>query len=238
MSIAKVAMIGRKNVPKTLYAPKGVEIRTEGESWIISSHYYRSTHSYSAVRFTKGKWRVVDRAMRAFLHNYGTAAQKAEFAASGRECPASWSVIKQPQKPVIAKPVPHAKKHLTQKQKDEIGDIVDEVFDGSGIDGIAFGEDGDNPYAFMVFIPIDVDKGFVVYSCNKLFHQLGLLPHNKGLLMGEVVDYCGIVRGGGADGECYVASFNHPIVLGFEESDPRSRFILKNWRECDGDDAD
>ena len=117
-------------------------------------------------------------------------------------------------------------------------DMVDEVFDGSGIDGIAFGEDGDNPYAFMVFIPIDVDKGFVVYSCNKLFHQLGLLPHNKGLLMGEVVDYCGIVRGGGADGECYVASFNHPIVLGFEESDPRSRFILKNWRECDGDDAD
>ena len=78
----------------------------------------------------------------------------------------------------------------------------------------------------------------MTYICTKLFHRLGLLPQNKRLHVGEMGDYCGIVQGGGADGECYVASFNHPIVKEFAEGDSRRRFILKNWRDWDGDEED
>ena len=239
MAIAKAVMMGRKNGSKPLYAPNGVEITEKVESWVITSREYRVSHPpYTGVRFSKAKWHESDRAMMAFLYNFGTAEQKRGFAASGRECPTSWSVIRQPQEPSIGKFIPNATKHLTQKQKDEIVNIVESVFGESGIDGVSFGEDGDNHYAFMVFVPIDADERFVVYVCNKLFHRLGLLPHDKGLLMGEMEDYCGIVQGGGADGECYIASFNHPIVMEFGEGDLRRKFILKNWRDWDGDEED
>ena len=235
MSIAKAVVLGRKNGSKPLYAPNGVEITEKGESWVITSREYRASHSYTGVRFSKAKWHESDNAMRAFLYNYGTIEQKRLFAASGRECPVGWSVIEHSQKQSQ-----HAtkQKHLTQKQKDEIGDIVDEVFGDSGIKGGAFGEEGDNPYAFMVFVPIDVDERLVVYTCNKLFHRLGLLPQDKGLHMGEWGDYCCIVRGGRAEGECYIASLNHPVVMGFMECDSRARFILKNWRDWDGDEEE
>ena len=149
MSTAKEVMMGRKNGSNPLYAPNGVEITEKAESWVITSREYRASHPYTGVRFSKAKWHESDRAMRAFLYNFGTSEQKRRFAASGRECPASWSVIKQPQKPSI----PHATKHLTQKQKDGIGDIVESVFGESGIDGVSFGEDGDNPYAFRCSCP-------------------------------------------------------------------------------------
>lgn len=79
----------RKN-PQPLYAPTGIDITVEGRSWIISSAYYRSAHCYNGVRFSKAKFHKPDTAMKCFLHNFGTVAQKREFADSGRECPSEW----------------------------------------------------------------------------------------------------------------------------------------------------
>lgn len=79
----------RKNGEK-LYVPAGVFAKVEGKSWIITSDEYKRNSQYSAVKFTKKRWHDFDTAMRVFLANYGTAAQKKEFAESGRGCPAEW----------------------------------------------------------------------------------------------------------------------------------------------------
>lgn len=126
-------------------------------------------------------------------------------------------------------------KKLTKKAYEFIDHVVGEVFGDSGIENARICDDGDNPFAFLVSIPIDTDERLVVKTCNNLFHALELLPKGKDLAMGEFGDHCQLVRGGDSDGECYVAMFNHPAVLEFDANDPESRFILKNWREWDGD---
>lgn len=83
----------RKNGPKPLYAPSGVKIWTEGKSWLISSDHYTSTTYYRACKFSKAKWKKDEYAMRAFLDHYGTDTQKAEYAASGRDCPKEWKEV-------------------------------------------------------------------------------------------------------------------------------------------------
>lgn len=81
----------RKNGPKPLYAPKGVEVRDERGSWILSSEHYRRYSGYSGIRYTKRAWHNdFERVMFRFLEKYGTAEQRKEYAASGRECPESW----------------------------------------------------------------------------------------------------------------------------------------------------
>ena len=82
----------RKNGPAPLFIPKGIGVQERKGSWIITSENYRRNSTYSAIRFTKVRWHEFDRAMRAFLANYGTKEERAEFAASGRECPAEWKV--------------------------------------------------------------------------------------------------------------------------------------------------
>ena len=118
---------------------------------------------------------------------------------------------------------------LTKNAYDFIDDVVGAVVGGSGIEGAGLCDDGDNPFAFMVQMPIGTDERLVVETCNKLFHALELLPEGKDLALGEFSDYCHVVRGGTSEGECYVATFNHPAVLEFKESDPECQFILKNW---------
>lgn len=80
----------RKNGPAPLYAPSGVTITAERQSWLITSEHYRRTRGYSAVRMTKRRWGTADYAMKVFLENYGTQEQRAEYAASGRDCPTEW----------------------------------------------------------------------------------------------------------------------------------------------------
>ncbi|MBO6031678.1 MAG: hypothetical protein J6Q22_09415 [Prevotella sp.] len=90
-NIAKAAEI-RKNGRKPPFVPSGVSFFLKGHSWVITSEAYRQrvNYKYSGVKFSKAKWHEFDRAMRAFLGNYGTKEQKKEFAASGRECPPEW----------------------------------------------------------------------------------------------------------------------------------------------------
>lgn len=78
---------------RELYAPSGVKIVVEGRSWIIASASYCASTGYRGCRFSKAKWHDSDYAVRVFLENYGTAAQKAEYAASGRECPKEWKGV-------------------------------------------------------------------------------------------------------------------------------------------------
>lgn len=81
----------RKNGPKPLYAPKGVEVRNERGSWILSSEHYRRYSGYSGIRFTKRTWHNdFERVMFRFLEKYGTDEQRREYAESGRESPESW----------------------------------------------------------------------------------------------------------------------------------------------------
>ena len=81
----------RRNGPKPLYAPKGIEVSNERGSWILSSEHYRRYSGYSGIRFTKRTWHNdFERVMFRFLEKYGTDEQRREYAESGRECPAEW----------------------------------------------------------------------------------------------------------------------------------------------------
>lgn len=80
----------RKNGPKPLYAPNGVEVKEERGSWIFTSANFRASQPYSGVRYTKAKWHDYETVLRHFIGQHGTRAEKAAFAASGRECPAEW----------------------------------------------------------------------------------------------------------------------------------------------------
>lgn len=81
----------RKNGPQPLYASKGIEVRDEWGSWILSSEHYRRYSGYSGIRYTKKAWHNdFERVMFRFLEKYGTDEQRKEYAASGRECPESW----------------------------------------------------------------------------------------------------------------------------------------------------
>ena len=124
-------------------------------------------------------------------------------------------------------------KRLTKEAYEFIDSVVGDVIGTSGIEGASMAEDGDNPFLHLVVIPIETDDRLVVQSCNKLFHALRLLPPGKNLALGELGDYCQVVRGGSSSGECYVASFNHPAVFELKASDSECRFILKNWRDWD-----
>ena len=85
----------RKNGPKPIYAPSGVEVKVEGKSWVITSKAYleHCHYRYRGVKMTKARWHDSDTAVMMFLNAYGTKEQKAEYAASGRECPAEWKGV-------------------------------------------------------------------------------------------------------------------------------------------------
>ena len=122
-------------------------------------------------------------------------------------------------------------KKLNKRAYELIGNVVVEVFGGSGIKGADLFDDGDNPFAFVIEISVENNEQLVVRKCNELFHALNLLPEGKDLAMGGLSDYCDIVRGETSDAELFVATFNHPAVIEFDEHDPEMQFVLKNWRE-------
>lgn len=84
----------RRNGPKQPFVPLGVSVEQKGLSWIITSKAYRekTNYRYAGIRFSKARWHDVDNAMYRFLEEFGTKEQKAEYAASGRNCPSSWKV--------------------------------------------------------------------------------------------------------------------------------------------------
>ena len=90
-NIAKAAEI-RRNGPRKPFMPTGVAVSVVGKSWVITSREYQEKvmYRYRGVRFSKARWHDADNAMRRFLEEYGTKAQKAEFAASGRDCRSEW----------------------------------------------------------------------------------------------------------------------------------------------------
>ena len=122
-------------------------------------------------------------------------------------------------------------RELTPKAHAYIDYVVGEVVGKSGIQGASLCNDDENPFAYLINIPIVTDERLVVRTCNELFHALRLLPPSKNLALGEFGDYCQVVRCGSSSEECYVASFNHPAVFELKASDPECRFILKNWRD-------
>ena len=82
----------RKNGPKPIYAPSGEEVHVEGKSWVITSKEYleHCHYRYRGVKMAKARWHDSDTAVMWFLNAYGTKEQKAEYAASGLDCPAEW----------------------------------------------------------------------------------------------------------------------------------------------------
>ena len=126
-------------------------------------------------------------------------------------------------------------RELTPKAHEYIDYVVGDVVGNSEIEGASLCNDGEKPFAYLVSIPIETDERLVVETCNELFHALGLLPPGKDLALGEMGDYCHVVRGASSEGECYVVNFNHPGVLDFRDGDPECQFILKNWDFCDDD---
>ena len=123
---------------------------------------------------------------------------------------------------------------LTDKDHKRIYKVVCEVAGRNGVEGVELSGDADNPFSYFLEIPLAVDEQIAVKTCNELFHALGLLPEGKNLALGELGDYCNIVPPEG--NWCYLAVFNHPIVLELKATDSESRFILKNWRDYDDDE--
>ena len=129
-----------------------------------------------------------------------------------------------------------AMKELTHEDHVQIYKLVCEVAGRNCVEGVKLSGDADNPFSYFLEIPLAVEERVVVKTCNELFHVLGLLPDRKNLAIDELGDYCNIVSPQGNG--CYVAVFNHPVVLELKETDQESRFILKNWRDWDVDDED
>ena len=127
-----------------------------------------------------------------------------------------------------------AMRTLTDEEHKRIYRIVCEITGRNGVDGFELAGDADNPFSYFLEIPLAVDEQIAVKTCNELFHVLGLLPEGKNLALGELGDYCNIVPPEG--NWCYLAVFNHPIVLELKATDSESRFILKNWRDYDDDE--
>ena len=127
-----------------------------------------------------------------------------------------------------------AMRTLTDEEHKRIYRIVCEITGRNGVDGFELSGDADNPFSYFLEIPLAVDEQIAVKTCNELFHVLGLLPEGKNLALGELGDYCNIVPPEG--NWCYLAVFNHPIVLERKATDSESRFILKNWRDYDDDE--
>ena len=74
-------------------------------------------------------------------------------------------------------------KKLTKRAYALIDDVVGEVIGNSEIEGAQLCEDGDNPFAFLVQMPMENDGRLVVKTCNELFHALGLLPEGRDLTL-------------------------------------------------------
>ena len=120
-------------------------------------------------------------------------------------------------------------KKLTPKAYELIDNVVWEVISKSGVTGCGLFDDGDNPFSFGVQMPSVTDEGLALRTFNVLFHALGLLPDGQNLSLDEKGDYCEILSP--QNSGYYIALFNHPAVLELKETEPESRFILKNWRE-------
>lgn len=77
---------------KEKFIPKGVSIVDEGRgSWTFTNENFYSQHwGYSGARYSKRRYHTYDHAMYSFLWRYGTAEQRAEWAATGRESLDDW----------------------------------------------------------------------------------------------------------------------------------------------------
>lgn len=81
----------RKLRNEPLYVPTGVSVEKRQGSWVLSSHNYRLREpKYAGIRYTKARWHDFEACLRDFLGKYGTRQERAEYAATGRECPAGW----------------------------------------------------------------------------------------------------------------------------------------------------
>ena len=92
----KVAAEKKESKGRQMFLPAGVElVENRRGSWILTSEAFRvkTLGQYRGARFAKRLYHDVDNAVKSFLSTYGTNAQKAEFAASGRACPAEWKTI-------------------------------------------------------------------------------------------------------------------------------------------------
>ena len=130
-------------------------------------------------------------------------------------------------------------------------DYVDYLFKSSGI--ADFGgckKSAQNPFGFHFLIKGSNDRGLVERTCNKLFHNLGLLPRARNLSLGDACDYCMISRAESGDvdelgdkedwgnDDFYFVFFNNPIVKLFSDDDPEAQFLLKSCFIDEDDDDD
>ena len=58
---------------------------------------------------------------------------------------------------------------LTPKAHAYMDHAVRQVFGGSGIKGADLYDEGDNPFAYVIEIPLENDERLVMRKCNELF---------------------------------------------------------------------
>lgn len=82
----------RKGNKSSPFLPSGVEVREERSRWIFNSANYQTIegYRYCGVAYRKRLYHEYTKALEAFLYRYGTAQQKAEYAAKGFHCPSNW----------------------------------------------------------------------------------------------------------------------------------------------------
>ena len=82
-----------------------------------------------------------------------------------------------------------------------------------------------NPYLFSLYVPVANGEEKVAEACNELFHELGVLPRERVLPLGECGDYCSLAYDD--EGVDVIAQFNHPRAMGFEPDDEEYKYTLK-----------
>lgn len=88
-----------------------------------------------------------------------------------------------------------------------------------------------NPYCYNTRVEGGAaEEKTIVKAFNDLFHELGVLPGEITIGIGEVGDYCEIYKEDGA----YFAPFNDPVVVGIGNTDQRHRYILREVRRSNG----
>jgi len=114
-------------------------------------------------------------------------------------------------------------KYPTTEEASFVRETLDRVIAKNGID--RFHYDLLNPFMHEVQLLVSVGKTKAVKTFNELFHELGVLPEDKRLGIGDGWDYCAIWAND--DGSTYGATFNAPSAKDFKEGDEEYKFTVK-----------
>lgn len=114
-------------------------------------------------------------------------------------------------------------RELTRDEVLSARKTVEAVLSRNGIE--KWEKDVLNPFLFEIALPASMGKVKAVRVFNSMFHDLGILPKDAKIHLGDRSRYCAICAD--EDNELLCAEFNHPVVLGFDEHDEEYQYVIE-----------